>query len=134
MQAWLASNYIFILGIIAALASGWVGLNRRQKRQLSECLKRCARQSKTIIQLRREYKLTLEFNFQDRSTIRKLALLVREYEEKLKMPPRDILLALYDEADRELKARRRPTQQDPIHLTFPAEDNEDYPFHDEDES
>lgn len=120
MQAWLASNYIFILGIIAALASGYVGLNRRQKRQLDECRKACVFKDETILKLRRAYKQTLEFNFQDRTTIRKLALLVREYEGRLGMPQRDILLAIYDEAEAEMKARRLPARQDPIHRTYPT--------------
>jgi hypothetical protein len=120
MAQWLASHLEVFALLIAALVGGEIGLNQRRGRRLKECKLVCAKQVKTIIRLRRDYKLSLEYNFQDRYTIRKLAVMVRDYETRLNIPPRDILLALYDDSDNETLARRMTAQQDSLHRTYPT--------------
>jgi hypothetical protein len=122
---WLAEHPEAILALFAAIAGGWVGLNRRQARQLKECRERCRRQVLRLKRLDRDYTEALEFNFQDRSTIRKLAVMVRDFRKRLGEPEIDLLLTLYEDADAEMKARRLSAQHESIHRTFPADEIDD---------
>lgn len=123
MTSWLAANWGLIVATAAALAGGWVGLNRKRSRELRECRRKSEAQAKTIQRFRREYTQVLEFNFQDRYTIRKLANMVADLRARAGLPQVDILLAVYNEADREMRARQLSAQHDSITRTKSPEED-----------
>lgn len=115
MSNWLAQHALeVIFAIIVALSGGWVGLNKRRERQLSECRARCRKQDQELKILRRDYHQSLEFNLQDRWTIRELAKMVRDLRHQLKLPEIDILLEVYTRAEAEMRARRLSAS---LHIT-----------------
>jgi hypothetical protein len=124
MTAWLAAHFDLVIIFFAALNGGWIGLNRRRDRKLEECRVLCKGQAKKIRMLQRDYTQVLEFNFQDRYTIRELAIMVSDFRKELNLPPEDILLVLGAKAEREMKARQLSAQRESgIHRTFQGGDD-----------
>jgi hypothetical protein len=107
MEAWLATHvFEVVLAVILALSSGWVGLTKRQRRQLKECRQQCRKLTTEVKVARADYQQSLEFNFMDRITIRELAKMVRDHRKELGRDEGDILLEVYDRAQSEMRARR----------------------------
>jgi hypothetical protein len=121
MLQWLSTNWPVIFAVVVALAGGHVGLTRKQARQLKECRQRCEKQAARIRMYARDYTQVLEFNFQDRYTIRELGMMVQDYRKQLNLPETDILLTLYAKAEKEMKARRLASQHDSITRTYPPD-------------
>lgn len=119
MEAWLAKYALELLAVtIVALASGWVGLNKRQRRQLRESRAEARKLNRELGRVRREYGLALEFNLKDRWTIRELARMIRDLRKELGRPEGDILLEVYERSEAELNARRLSAS---LHTTSPPQ-------------
>jgi NAD(P)H-dependent flavin oxidoreductase YrpB (nitropropane dioxygenase family) len=125
MQAWLASHWELIFAICTAFAGGWIGVNRRRDRQLKECRENCRKLTARNKMLQRDYTQVLEFNFQDRYTIRQLGLMVGHLRKQLNLPEVDILLTLSVEAEQEMKARRLAAQHG-IHQSSATTEMDDF--------
>lgn len=124
MTSWLASHFELVILFFAALNGGAIGLNRRRDRKLKETQELCKAQAKKIKMLTRDYTQVLEFNFQDRYTIRELAMMVSGFRSQLNLPQIDILLMLYQKAELEMKARQLSAQHESgFHRTFQGADD-----------
>jgi uncharacterized membrane protein YccC len=123
MDSWLASHALeVIFGAVVALSAGWAGLQKRRDRQLKECRSKCRKLTVDLERARRDYYQSLEFNMQDRWTIRQLAFKVSDYRKQLNLPEGDILLELYRQAEAESRARRLPAG---IHITASRQEDEE---------
>ncbi|MFL6228041.1 MAG: hypothetical protein ACJ741_04620 [Pyrinomonadaceae bacterium] len=115
MESWLATHALEVLfTLIVATSGGVAGWNKRRDRQLKECRAKCKQLTADLKRARRDYGQSLEFNLQDRWTIRELAKMVSDYRRQLKLPDGDILLDLYRKAEAEIRVRRLPAG---IHVT-----------------
>lgn len=119
MEAWLAKYALELLAVmVVSLVSGWVGLNKRQRRQLKEC-RRENRQLKTAkVRHDRDYILSLEFNLKDRLTIEELVQMVQDLRKRHGEPEGDILLEVLTLVRAKMRARLLSAS---VHTTSSAE-------------
>lgn len=106
----------------ATAIAGFFGtyLATRNKRAIEErdaYKKQLEKKEKTCSRLTRDYIQALEFNMQDRFTIRELAMMVRDYRKQLNLPHADFLLELYERAQADVDAQRTDLQRS-IHQTI----------------
>jgi hypothetical protein len=107
MKAWLEKYIVELLLLgVGAVASGWVGLNKRRERQLKESRRRIRKLTAELDKALRDLNQSREFNFKDRWTILEMAKMIRDMRKKLGEPDGDIILELNDKAESEMRARR----------------------------
>lgn len=124
MEDWLATHALQAFSaLVVALSGGAVGANKRLWRNLKACQKRCRKLQSDLKRAQTDYLQSLEFNFQDRWTIRELAKMVRDYRKQLQLPEEDILLEIYTRAEAETRARRLSAS---VHITSSPQIEESY--------